>query len=81
MTGKRKKLAMSLLLQDFWNDSVSMVEHAVFLGYSSLTALTYNSLADVQKFITLRLFIRSGSLNNRWKDEKLLYVCPVYAPT
>jgi hypothetical protein len=61
--------------------TVSMVEHAVFLGYSSLTALTYNSLADVQKFITLRLFIRPGSLNNRWKDEKLLYVCTVYAPT
>jgi hypothetical protein len=38
-------------------------------------------MADVQKFIALRPFIRSGSLNNRWKAEKLLYVWPVYAPT
>jgi hypothetical protein len=39
--------------------------------------LTYNSLADVQKFITLRPFVVSGSVNNRWKDEELIYVCPV----
>jgi hypothetical protein len=58
-----------------------MVESVVFPGCSSLTALTYNSWADVQKFITLRLFIGSESLNNRWKDEKLLYVHPVYYPT
>jgi hypothetical protein len=57
-----------------------VVEHAFFPGYSSLTALAYSSLADVQKFITLRPFIGSGSLNNRWKSEKLLYVCTVYAP-
>jgi hypothetical protein len=72
---------MSFLLPVFWNDDISMVEHAVFLGCSSLIALTYSSLADVKKFITLRLFIGSGSLNNRSKAEKLLYVCPVYAPT
>jgi hypothetical protein len=72
---------MSFLLPVFWDDDVSMVEHAVFLGCSSLTALTYSGLADVQKFITLRMFIGSGSLNNRWKAEKLVYVCPVCAPT
>jgi hypothetical protein len=72
---------MSLLLPVFWNDAVSVVERAVFSGCSSLTALTYNSLADVQIFITLIPIIGSGSLNNCWKAEKLLYVYPVYAPT
>jgi hypothetical protein len=65
---------MSFLLQVFFNDNVSVVKHAVFPGCSSLTAITYSSLADVQKFITLIPFIRPGSLNNRWKAEKLLYV-------
>jgi hypothetical protein len=73
-------LAMSFFLPVFWNDDVSMVEHAVFPGCSRLTALTYNSLADIQKFITVRPFIGSGNLNNRWKSEKLLYVCPVCGP-
>jgi hypothetical protein len=54
-----------------------MVENAVLPGCSSLSALTYSSLADVQKFITLRLFVVSGSVNNRWKAERLLYVFPV----
>jgi hypothetical protein len=49
MTGKHKKLAMSLRLQVFWNDNASMVENAVFPGCSSLSALTYSSLTDVQK--------------------------------
>jgi hypothetical protein len=44
---------LSLLLQVLWNDDVSVVKNAVFLGCSSLTALTYSSLADVQNFITL----------------------------
>jgi hypothetical protein len=65
MNGKSKKLAMSFLLQVFWNDDVSVVECAVFLGCSGLTALTYNSLADIQKFIILRPIIGLGSLNNR----------------
>jgi hypothetical protein len=69
MTGKRKKLAMSFLLQVFWNDNTSMVENAVFPGCSSLSALTYSSLTDVQKFVTLRLFIVSGSVNTHWKVE------------
>jgi hypothetical protein len=30
-------------------------------------------------FLTLRLFVVLGSVNNRWKSEKLLYDCPVYA--
>jgi hypothetical protein len=81
MTVNHKKLAMSFILQYFWNDNASMVENAVFPGCSSLTALTYRSLADVQKYITLRPFIGSWSLNNRWKAEKLFYVCPVYDPT
>jgi hypothetical protein len=75
------KLATSFLLQFFWNDDASVVENAILTGCSSLTALTYNSLADVQRFIALRPFIGLGSLNNHWKDTKLLYVGPVYVPT
>jgi hypothetical protein len=60
MTGKREKLATSFLLQVFRKDDASMVKNAVFLGCSSLSALTYSSLADVQKFITCRPFIVSG---------------------
>jgi hypothetical protein len=81
MTGKRKKLSMSFLLQVFWSDDVCVVEHALFPGCANLTALTCNSLADVQKFITLKLFMVSVSVNARWKDEKLLYICPIYALT
>jgi hypothetical protein len=81
MTGKGKKLATSLLMQAFWNDEVSMVENAVFSSCSSLSALTYSSLTDVQKFITLRTFIVSVSVNNRWKAKKLLYVFHVYTQT
>jgi hypothetical protein len=73
------KLATILLLQAFWNDDASVVENAVFQGCSSLSALTYNSLADVQKFVTLRTFIISGSVNTRRKAEKLVYVCHVYS--
>jgi hypothetical protein len=58
-----------------------MVKNAVFPGCSSLSALTYNSLADVQKFITLRPLAVLGIVNNHWKAEELLYVWPVYAPT
>jgi hypothetical protein len=58
-----------------------MVQNAVFLDCSSLTALTYSSLADVQKFITLRPFIGSGSFDNRGKSEKLLYIFHVYSQT
>jgi hypothetical protein len=72
---------MSLLLQDFWNDDASVVKNAVFPGCSILSALTYSSLADVQKFITFRPFIVSGSVNTHLKYEKLLYGCPVYAQT
>jgi hypothetical protein len=69
------------MLQVFWSDEAYVVKKAVFLGCSSLSALTYGGLADVQKFITLRLFIVSVSVNNRWKAEKLLHVCPVYTLT
>jgi hypothetical protein len=79
MNGKRKKLAMSLLLQVFWKDDAYVVENAVFSGCYSLSALTYNSLGDVQKFITRIPLIVSGSVSTCWKAEKLLYVCPVYA--
>jgi hypothetical protein len=39
-------------------------KNAVFPGGSSLSAQTYSSLADVQKIITLILFIVSGRVNN-----------------
>jgi hypothetical protein len=81
MNEKREKIATSLLLQVFWNKEASMVKNAVFPGCSSLSALTYSSLDEIQKLITLRTFVVSLGINNRWKAEKLLYVCPVYAPT
>jgi hypothetical protein len=55
-----------------------VAKNAVFPCCSSLSALTYSSLAEVQKFITLRPLDLSGSVNNCWKDEELLYVWPVY---
>jgi hypothetical protein len=79
--GKNKKLAMSLLFQVFWNDDVSVVKNAVFPNFSSLSALTYNSLTDVQKFIPLRMFIVSVSANYHWKAKDLLYIFHVYAQT
>jgi hypothetical protein len=42
-------------------------KNAVFPGDFSLSAQTYSSLADVQKVITLRPFVVSGRVNNRWK--------------
>jgi hypothetical protein len=63
---------MSLVLQVFWDDNASVVKNAVFPGSSRLSAQTYSSLADVQKFITLRLFIILRRANNRWKDQKVL---------
>jgi hypothetical protein len=72
---------MTFLLQVFWNDDVSVAKNAVFPDCSSLSALTYNSFTDVQKFITPIPFIISVSVNIRWKDEELLYVFYVYAQT
>jgi hypothetical protein len=71
MTGRFRKFAMSLVLQVFWDDNVSVVKNAVFPGGSSLSTQTYSSLADVQKFITLKPFIVSRRPNNRWKDQKV----------
>jgi hypothetical protein len=34
----------------------------------------FSSLVDVRKIITPRTFIVSGYINNRWKDEKLVYI-------
>jgi hypothetical protein len=48
-------------------------KNAIFPGGSSLSAQTYSSSSDVQKFITLRPFIVSGRVNNRWKEERVLY--------
>jgi hypothetical protein len=45
MSGKREKIAMSLLLKVFWNEDASVVKTAVFPGCSSLSALTYSSWA------------------------------------
>jgi hypothetical protein len=81
MTGKSNKLATSFLLQVFWNDKASLVVNAVLPTCSSLSALTYSSLTDVQEFIILRPFIVSGSVNTCWKEKKLLYVCHVHAQT
>jgi hypothetical protein len=81
MTGKFKKLATSFQLQVFWNDDASVAKNAVFAGCSNLSALTYSSLAYVQKFITHRTFILSVSINNRWKAETMIYICHVYAQT
>jgi hypothetical protein len=39
-----------------------------------LSVQVYSKLVDVQKFITLRPFIVSGSVNNHWKGETLLYI-------
>jgi hypothetical protein len=50
-----------------------VVKNAVFSGGFSLSAQTYNSLADVKKFIALRPFVVSGRVNNRWKEERVLY--------
>jgi hypothetical protein len=58
-----------------------MIKNAVLPDCSSLTALTYSSLADVQKFIALRPFIVSVSVNTHWKAKKLLYIFHVYAQT
>jgi hypothetical protein len=58
---------MSLVLEVSWDDNASIVKDAVILGGSGLLAQTYNSLADVQKLITLRLFVVSVHVNNRWK--------------
>jgi hypothetical protein len=73
MTGKGRKLTMSLVLQVFGDDNASVVKNAVSPGGSILSVQTYSSLADVQKLITLRLFILSGRVNNRWKDERVFY--------
>jgi hypothetical protein len=56
---------MSLLLQVFWNDDALVVKNAVVPGGSTLSAQTYNSSSDVQKFITLRPFVILGRVNNR----------------
>jgi hypothetical protein len=50
-----------------------VVKNTVFLAGSSLSAQTYSSLADVQKFITLGSFIVSGRVNNRWKEKRVFY--------
>jgi hypothetical protein len=42
-------------------------------GCSSLSARTYISLADVQKFITIKPFILSKRVNNRRKGERVFY--------
>jgi hypothetical protein len=79
MDAKFRKLSTSLVLQVFWDDNVSVVKNAVFPDGSSLSAQTYSSLADVQKFISIKPFILSRSVNNRWKDQKVFYnscICP-----
>jgi hypothetical protein len=50
-----------------------VVKNAVVPGGSSLSVQTYSSLTDVQKLITLRLFIILVHVNNRWKEERVIY--------
>jgi hypothetical protein len=50
-----------------------MAKNAVFPGCSSLSALTYISLANVYKFITPKPFTLSGHVNNSWKEERVFY--------
>jgi hypothetical protein len=64
---------MSLVLQVSRDDSASRVKNAVVPDSSSLSAQAYSSLADVQKIITLRPFIVSVHINNRWKEERVRY--------
>jgi hypothetical protein len=66
-----RKLTMSLLLQVFWDNTASVVKNAVLPSCSSLSTQTYNSLTDVQKFITLRPFIGSGSVSTHWPIGKM----------
>jgi hypothetical protein len=70
---KFEKVNYEFVLQVFWDDDVSVVKNTVFPGGSSLSAQTYNSLADVQKFITLRPFIVLGHVNNHWKEGRVFY--------
>jgi hypothetical protein len=62
-----------LVLQVFWDDKASVVKNSVFPGGSSLSAQIYSSLTDVKKFITLKPFILSRRVNNRWKEERVFY--------
>jgi hypothetical protein len=73
MTETWRKLTKSLVLQFFWDDNVLVVKNAVVPDGSSLSAQTYNSLTDVQKLITLRPFIISVRINNRSKEERVVY--------
>jgi hypothetical protein len=48
-----------------------VVKNTVFLGGSRLSAQTYSSFVDVQKVITLKPFVISGWVNNRWKESSI----------
>jgi hypothetical protein len=50
-----------------------MVKTSGFSDCSNQSVQIYSRLVDVQKSITLRPFTVSGSVNNRWKAEKLFY--------
>jgi hypothetical protein len=71
--GKLRKLTTGLVLHVFGDDDASVVKNEVFPGGSSLSAQTYSSSTDVQKFITLRLFIVSRHGNKSWKEEIVFY--------
>jgi hypothetical protein len=73
MTGMFRMFTTSLVWQVFRDDNASVVKNAVVPGGSSLSAQTYSSLADVQKLITLRLFMVSVRVNNSRKDKSVFY--------
>jgi hypothetical protein len=64
---------MSLVLQIFWDGNSWVVKNTVFPGGCSLSAQPYSSLANIQKFITPKLFIVLRRENNRWKEERVFY--------
>jgi hypothetical protein len=45
-----------------------------FTDCSNLSVQNHSRLVDVQKFITFRPFIVLGSVDNRWKTDKLFYI-------
>jgi hypothetical protein len=70
---KGEKVNYEFGIASFGDDNASVVKNAVSPGGSILSVQTYSSLSDVQKLITLRPFIVSGRVNNRWKDERVFY--------
>jgi hypothetical protein len=70
---KVEKVNYRFGITSFRYDNASVVKKTVFPGGSSLSAQTYSSSTDVQKFITLRPFMIQGHVNNCWKEKRVIY--------